>query len=368
MTALGQRHPNPDGTVTLVELINILLMQRRLVMVVAFLVTASAVGWVLLQPRSYTSRAAFIPETSNSGGTLVSGGLASQLGLGGAANAGRGPHFYGSLLLSRPILEEAVRTRYPITDGTEMLLVDLAEVYGKSEGGSLETREEGTIRALRRDIEITVRPETGMVELGVRAENPGVAHAVAHRLLELLNEFDARRRRSEATEEVRFMSERRAAAREELRAAESELASFVSQNRRFSDPELSVQHDRLQREVAMRQRVYSALAESHETARIEEVRTTPVITTIAPPLLPAVPDRRGLGVKAPLALLAGLLLGVIAALTRDRFLRTREQDSEAFDRLQVLKGEALADLRRPLAMLGRSTRADPRLEERDPAG
>jgi uncharacterized protein involved in exopolysaccharide biosynthesis len=100
--------------------------------------------------------------------------------------------------------------------------------------------------------------------------------------VELLNEFNLETRQSQALEEGRFVSARMAEAQEELREAEEALKTFLQQNRQFrNSPELVFEHDRLQRQVAMRQEIFTSLAQSHEQSRIDAVRDTPVITVIA---------------------------------------------------------------------------------------
>ena len=66
--------------------------------------------------------------------------------------------------------------------------------------------------------------------------------------------------------------------------AERAREDFLRQNRGFGNsPELMSEHDRLQRQVAMRQEVYTSLLRSQEQARIDAVRDTPLLAFIDTP-------------------------------------------------------------------------------------
>ena len=113
-------------------------------------------------------------------------------------------------------------------------------------------------------------------------------------MLDLLDSFNLETRQPQAASERRFVEERLGQAKDELLDAEDRLLTFLNQNREFQNSsQLSFEHDRLLREVRLRQDVVTSLTESHEQARIEEVRNTPVITIVQAPELPALPTDEG---------------------------------------------------------------------------
>lgn len=353
MSRFRSKGPELTGALSLVELANVLLRERRIVAVTALSATLFVLVFVLIQPPRYASRGAFLAESSAANGLLGMAGLPAQLRLSATGGAGQSPQFYASLLTSRPILEDAVTTAYP-DPGNARSSITLMEAYEVDPEEPFDERVEKTIRAFEKDLQVSMDPETGIVRLTVEGESAPLVYEVAQQLLESVNEFDLGRRKSQASEERTFIEERMLAAESELKAAESQLEGFLYENRRFDNsPDLSFQHDRLQREVSMKQGIYNTLAESYEQARIEEVRTTPVITIVAPPARPAVPERRGLLLKIAAGVSGGLLLGVVIALARDQFLRSKKVDSEAFERFRQLREQALGDLRRPLGLIDR---------------
>ena len=132
--------------------------------------------------------------------------------------------------------------------------------------------------------------KTGVVELEVTAGNPGLAQEINQRLIDLVNEFNLRTRQSQAANERAFTERRLEEVRQELRATEDGLQSFLQRNRDYTNsPALTFQVERLQREVSMRQEVFTTLAQEFQQAKIEEVRDTPVITVVEAPSLRSVP-------------------------------------------------------------------------------
>ncbi|MGH7701841.1 MAG: GNVR domain-containing protein, partial [Gemmatimonadales bacterium] len=133
--------------------------------------------------------------------------------------------------------------------------------------------------------------------------------------------------------------------RADLREAEDRLQEFLQRNREFrNSPQLAFEYDRLQREVTMRQQVYTTLAQGYEQARIDEVRNTPLISIVEQPDLPVKPKSRRLILKTLLGLTLGGLLGLFLALWLDLVARDRVRSPEQFDRFSALRAETGRDL------------------------
>ena len=95
-------------------------------------------------------------------------------------------------------------------------------------------------------------------------------------------------------------------------------------NREFiSAPQLDMEHDRLMREVQMRQQIYTSLAQTLEQARIEEVRAPVLINIVETADLPVEPMNREALRTTLLGLVGGLLVGIVIALIQQRALEKR---------------------------------------------
>lgn len=343
---------------SIVELISILLKHRRTI-VVWTVSLALLIGVItLLAPRTYTAATSFFPqeaEGSRLGGAIA---LAGQLGISiPSGEPGRSPEFYADLLRSREILSRILTDTFTVAEAglaetapRSGTLLDLLEIDEEVEP---LRREEG-IEWLRDEaVRARTDQETGLVTVELTTPWPVVSAGISERLLELLNQFNLSQRRSQAMAERRFIEERLAEAQEELLEAEEELKSFLENNRAFQNsPELAFEHDRLQRQVRMRQEIFTSLNQSYEEARISEVRNTPVITVVERPEVPVRADRRLLGLKVLVGLVVGGMLGVSFALTNELARRGRDHGDDDYRELRVRWQETVDDLRRPFRRLG----------------
>jgi uncharacterized protein involved in exopolysaccharide biosynthesis len=145
----------------------------------------------------------------------------------------------------------------------------------------------------------------------MEARTPRLAQALVESTLVALNGANIELRQGRAAAERQFTSGRVVASRVELDAAERALASFYQRNRVIvGSPTLQMDEARLKRAVDMAQQVYVQLRLQEEQAAVQEVRNTPAINVIDPPVLPV----RRVRPKRRLATLLGLVLGFTAAL------------------------------------------------------
>jgi uncharacterized protein involved in exopolysaccharide biosynthesis len=337
--------------------VNVILRRRGLVLGITGLVLASILAVILLLPRSYSSSASFVPQTTRSS-PGSGGGIAAQLGLSMlTADPTQSPSFYVDLLTSRGILDSTVSTRYRVATDSGAVTATLVDVL-KAKGRSPELRKHAAIRKLSRLVHADPSPKTGVVSLSVRMNDPALSKQVADRMLQLLNAFNLQRRRTQASEERRFAEERLAQARSELRVAEDRLQMFLQRNRMYDNsPQLRFEEDRLTREVNMRQQLYTTVAQAHEQARIDEVRDTPLITVIEQPNVPARPDPRGLLKWLAAGLVLGLGLGVGIAFLREVLGRASGNPGSEAEQFGVLWKDTIHDLTHPWRLVTRGQRA-----------
>jgi len=138
-----------------------------------------------------------------------------------------------------------------------------------------------------------------------------LAQQIVENLFRYVNELNLDMRRQRAADEARFIDERLGTARSELYAAEDRLQTFLRSNRDLgSVAEGTFQRERLEREVEMRQQIFTSLSLAYEQSRLDEVRNTAVISIVERPTAPLFPNSRHVGVKAILAAGIGALIGL----------------------------------------------------------
>jgi len=291
------------------------------------LVAALLTGLVtLVVPPTYTATTTFVPEV-RSQNRLPAGlvGLAGQLGVSIGADPSQSPRFYGDVVRSRELLERTLLTRYRNPDGgagaaDSTTLLRILRVDGRTLADSLARG----VKRLDELIAVRVDVQTSIVRVSVDTRDPGLAAAVANRVVEYLNEFNTHKRQSQARERRRFSEERVVAADSELRRAEEAVKTFYERNRGWQQaPELVFEEARLRRQVTLGQDLYMSLKREAETARIEEVNDTPVITVIDPAVPPQQRSQPKPALWIAVALLVGGMVGISWALAAAYVERAR---------------------------------------------
>jgi uncharacterized protein involved in exopolysaccharide biosynthesis len=190
--------------------------------------------------------------------------------------------------------------------------------------------------------------KTGTIIVNVTTGYPELSLQIMNYLLEQVNIYNLANRQKDAAAQREFVERQVAEKQAELRQAEDELKTFLERNRQYrTSPELSLEENRLERQVSMRQTLYTGLLSSYESARIEEVKDLPVITIIEQPEMPVEPNPRGTVKKTILGFIVGMLLGCLIAFPADRIARKREAQTDDFLEFAALKRAAIGDLTHP---------------------
>jgi uncharacterized protein involved in exopolysaccharide biosynthesis len=307
---------------------------------------------VAFRPAVYTASASFVPQGNDPGRSGLAS-LAGHFGVSLPTGAqSLSPDFYAKLLKSRVLLGQIARDTFVVQElgGRRMPFLDVFKIRG----GLSKQREERGIALLRSIVTVSVTKATGVVELSVATRWPSVSLAIVTDLVNGVNDYNQRTRQSQAAAERKFVEGRLVVAGAELRAAEDRLEGFLRTNRQFaSSPELTFQRDRLQRDVALQQQVFTSLTDSYEEVRIREVRDTPVITMFETPAVRAQPESRGRVSGVLLGLLLGGFLGVIIAFTRGMAARRRQVGDPEADQFVVALGEVKGELLEPVRWIGK---------------
>lgn len=336
--------PWSDDEVSIWSYLNVLLRRRVLVLGLPTLLAVAVGLWSLRSPREYTASASFVPQDPAPATSGLSQ-IAGQFGLITTTRANtNSPQFYVDLLQTRDVLREAVTTPYTVSGNRT---VDLIQFFG-IKSPNRQDAIAAAVTSLRGHLVAYADRQTGMVHFEVSSTNPELSGQVVNRLLALTNDFNLQRRQSQAKAEREFVERRFAEAKADLTAAENSLSDFAVRNRQFESPQLAAEQQRLQRQVALKQQVYSGLAASLESATLEEVRNTPMITVVEGPDGFVEPKPRGSVGKAILAFFLGLIVAIGLAFTLDYVARERREQSTGYEEFLELRRRLTGDIRRAL--------------------
>lgn len=312
----------PGGEPSVWTYFAVLLRWKRLMVGVPLALALVAGTVAFLIPRKYVARAAFVPEESGPSKSALAG-IAAQFGVPqlGALIGGEGttsPAFYVDLMNSQSVVNDVVSTRYTIQT-PEPFSGTLIDYFDLSARTPVEKRLKTMKRVREKVVEIGVDRAAGVVDFSVRTKSPELSALVARRYLDLVSDFNLRRRQTRAKAEREFTEQQTDEASAALRDAEGELADFRQRNRSFVETSaLTLREAALQRRVMLAQQVYTTMRQQFEAAKVEAVRNTPVITVIDSPEGLVEPRPRGVLLAMAAALVIGFMLALIWAVSAER--------------------------------------------------
>ena len=308
-----------DAEISLALLGATIIRDRRTVFgfMLAGVALSTFVAWH--RPTLYASEAAFVVQGAEVGRSGLAG-LAGQFGINiPTGGQGQTPEFYVRLLSSRSFLEPVLRDSFTVAEAhgqRRPLLEWLAENSNQTVADPRKRLQIG-VGQLYEAISSSVEKPVGLVEVTVTTPYPTLSQQIAQRLLTGVEEFNRRTRQGQASAERKFAEARLEVVSAELGNAERRLANFLNANRQIDrSPVLSFERGRLEREVSLRQSVYTSLAQMVEDARLREVRDSPVITIVDSPTLSVSPEPRRRAQTLILGLLVGGLAGTVLAIAR----------------------------------------------------
>jgi uncharacterized protein involved in exopolysaccharide biosynthesis len=330
---------------------NILLRHRGIIAGTTLLATLIMVVSGLTERKSYTTRVLFTARGAKSG---LLAQIANQYGLSiVGSDPGRSTKFYEELIRANEVLRAVANKEYQVRTKKGLLRGKLPVMYG-IKAGSREAEIDLAALQLQSSISTGSTLRTGIVSYFVSSPYPELTMQLAENILTELNTYNIARQQAQATLERTFIEKRLAESRAGLTRAEDQLRSFRDANRDYGrSPVLRLENNRLDREVTMRQSLYTSLSQAYEQSRIEEVRDTPSITIIEHPTLPNSPDTTYGLRNTLLGAIGGLFLGIILAFVRERFNESKAEGSKAFADFSRLKRETFRDISRPWEPVGR---------------
>jgi uncharacterized protein involved in exopolysaccharide biosynthesis len=335
-----------DQAVSFLGLMNVLLRHRLLVGACILIGLALSAQAKFFAKPGYTSSATFIPVATKMPSNLS--GIAAQLGIGlSTGDAAESPQFYIELLQSREILNPVIQSQFQIRTPTGVKSEDLIQWYGIEERPrSLATAI--AMRELTKRTVVATSIKSGIVSLSVTDASPVVAQLIVSRMLDEVSRFNETRRHDRAAAEREFTASQLVETDAALRAAESRLRDFMELNRVRNSPALSLEQERLQRDVSMRQDLYTATAQAYQQVKIDELREARSISIVEPPEVPPIANPRGLLKAIVLGSMVGFLIGGLLAMFREYVFQShvvRPREGEEFRELRRALWE---DLRSPI--------------------
>ena len=347
--------PMDSGQLTFAALLAGALSRWRQAAAVAAGTIVLAVALTFIVPPSYRATASFV--TTDAGVELPRGlsdlaeqpglsNIASQLGLGGSRDPSQSPMFYYQLLQSRELLTRLVLSRFPDprsdASGDSSTLVQLFRIRTTDAQRAVEL----AVRRLKKQMYVIADPKTNLVVLRVDARSAELAAEIGNRAVGLVGAFNKEQRLSRAQARRMFLQDRVGATQAELRAAEDSQRLFYERNRQWQNsPGLVIEERRLRRQVETGSNLYLAMRREFETARLDEINNTPVITIVDRAVAPRRPDWPQRALITATAVVLGVVLGGLSAAASELLTHWAHRNPADADALRRTARQVTAELR-----------------------
>ncbi len=262
-------------------------------------------------PKVYTSEAVILPSgESGPLGTISSALDAMNLDLGMDVSPDNSI-FFPVVMSSSVIRNRLLDSRISLDNDS----LTVGEALGEgSRGNNLEK--------LNNYISILTERKTGIIRVRATTGDPELSLGLVERLVGLLKEFNLAGRRERTSKDLEYITGELDSAGIDLRKTEENLTRYEKSNRNcFSttDPGVIMEHERLVRDLRLKQDIYIDLVKKRELADIERIRENGSVRMLDAPDLPLVksgPPRKMIALAGGLlSLLAGIAIPVFGAVS-----------------------------------------------------
>jgi uncharacterized protein involved in exopolysaccharide biosynthesis len=270
---------NNDANKSLSVFDIILLFWQRILFIIKVTggITLLSVVISLLMPNYYKSTATLLPSNTASLGRFS--GFSELASLAGVDVGGGDDQekLYPLIIMSEAILKNVVYSTYHPTPSISVNLIKFWEIEEKT----AELEYETALKRLREDLNVSLDLRANTISISIETTEPQVSAEILNNILSELDLFMKTKKVTNASEQRKWVGNRLIEVEQDLKKSEDILKNFRENNRMISmSPDLVLREGRLRRDVEINQALYIELKKQFELARIEEVRTTPIINVL----------------------------------------------------------------------------------------
>jgi uncharacterized protein involved in exopolysaccharide biosynthesis len=325
--------PNSDD-IDLSRLIARILRHRKIAIVTAVVFFTLALVYVKVADKFYQTTTKFVYQSSTkqTGNLSALAALAGfSLGSGGSED---GSAYMEDIIKSTDFLSQFTDKEWLISDTNKiadtLMPIELKKFWEIKIDSSINNIEqylqEEIIRKILKHnyIEYKQDKKTGIISLITLFEDPKLSYDFNVAMFEELNNTLIYKMHFKAAENRKFIEERLAEVKSDLKKSEENLLHFEQRNRSRDDPSIKLQEARLLRDVTINQELALQLQKQYELAKIEEAKDMPLLDVIESP-------RRALWHIKPkpkivlaISLVGGIILGLLFALGFDLWCTERK--------------------------------------------
>ncbi len=269
-----------ESRIDWMNILSLLWQSRKFIGIVTGAVTVLAIIISLLLPESFKSTAVLLPDTDKSKLGSLGGGLTDLAAMAGVNVGGEGSivKLYPIILKSESVLKAVILTKYQTKEYPDS--VDLIQ-YWKIKEKNPEREYEVALLNLRNGLDVALDLKTAVLTMSIETAEPQLSADILNTTIRAADKFIRTKRNTNASEQRKWIEARLVEVKEDLSKAENALKDFREKNRSISgSPQLLLDQERLMREMQINSTMYVELKKQYELVKIEEIRTTPIISVM----------------------------------------------------------------------------------------
>ena len=269
--------------------IEAIVKHKTIAIYIFFLITIPTFIFLLLASPVFVATSTILPEALNSesGSPLstISGGSIRGILLGTNSR----DILYAPILESRRIITKILSKKYTFSGSTNTSLLEILEIEGDSLSEKLYKGYDLFINSM---LEISTERENGITTVQIASNNRNLSVMILKSFIHELDKYLRNIKLQKGNRDRIFINSRLDQTLALLQNAEEELKEFRETNKRIENsPELQLKHGRLRREIKVQEEVYLALKKELEIAKIEEVKSLPIVRILDEPIAPIYKSR-----------------------------------------------------------------------------
>ncbi|MGH9421301.1 MAG: hypothetical protein ACRD3J_15085, partial [Thermoanaerobaculia bacterium] len=306
--------PYIEDGIDALRLLTPLLEKWRQIIALSVAIALVVGAIAALLPRKYKAELSLTPVVSNKSGSAL-GGIAALAGATLSTGYELTPARMVELLKSRTVLAGVGKSRAGATGSQSVIDRFLGEHYDRNDDEEIQNH-------LAKVIDVATNKETGTITVAVQHRDSALARIIASRVVDSASQIFVRTSKAQAQQLRMAQDNRVAVAKSDLASAEERLREFKFSNRATpSFSSVSVDGERLTRDVTMAQQVYSQAVTDQQSAYAHELEETPtvVVQDPLPPVLPKV--RKRIIIKTAVAGIVSFVLLCFGVLLFDLMRR-----------------------------------------------
>lgn len=253
----------------MISMINFIKKQKKLILFWAFLLTLLFFSYEV----KYTIKTSFAPASDDSAlgaSQLLSFGVVEEISV-------------TDLVFSHSILSNAKNLRWKDTDNVDQTIYDYYKI--DQEEKEIEIMIE-LIESLENDISIETNRRTNLITLSIETNDINYGFIILKMIQDKTIEKYNLIKNKQSFVKAQYIELRAMEVATSLEKSENKLQKFLEQNRSvLNSPKLSIEIQRIEREIALLGQVYITLMTQSEISKAEEKKSTPNILIIDEPYI-----------------------------------------------------------------------------------